>query len=142
MKLASNLASLVLPLNPMVLQPNVDQQAECELIEESIILKDRPKKRTDCLNIDEGRKVIWIGEKEISLSRKEYVAIIYLYRKNRTVCSKDELIANVWPEASNGEGVSDSAIDQFIHRLRRKIEVDPRRPAHLVSKKGFGYILL
>jgi DNA-binding response OmpR family regulator len=33
------------------------------------------------------------------------------------------------------------AVDFTVHRLRRKLEADPGRPAHLVSSVGHGYRL-
>jgi len=96
----------------------------------------------DWLTIDEQSKVVWIEGAQIELSRKEYDAIVLLHRKHARLCSREELIANVWPEVVSARGVSDSAIDQLIHRIRRKIEPDPERPVHLISRKGFGYTLI
>ena len=36
---------------------------------------------------------------------------------------------------------SDRAVDTQIARLRRKLEPDPRRPRHLLTKRGEGYVL-
>jgi DNA-binding response OmpR family regulator len=36
---------------------------------------------------------------------------------------------------------SDRAIDTQVARLRRKLEPDPRRPHHLLTKRGEGYVL-
>ena len=38
--------------------------------------------------------------------------------------------------------VSDATIDQLVHRLREKVEKVPSKPARIVSKKGFGYLLV
>jgi DNA-binding winged helix-turn-helix (wHTH) protein len=94
------------------------------------------------LSIDEGTKSVRVNGGAVDLSRKEYDALLCLYRKNGAVCSRDELIDSVWPEASNAEGVSDAAIDQLVHRLRRKVETGKGRPAHLLSRKGFGFLLV
>ena len=94
------------------------------------------------LRVDESRKAVSVEGAPVDLSRKEYDTLLCLYRKNGTVCSRDELIASVWPEADNARGVSDSAIDQLVHRLRLKVEPDPGRPAHLLSRKGFGFTLV
>jgi hypothetical protein len=94
------------------------------------------------LCIDEGNKSVRVNGGAVYLSRKEYDALLCLYRKNGAVCSRDELIDSVWPEASNAEGVSDAAIDQLVHRLRRKVETGKGRPAHLLSRKGFGFLLV
>jgi len=36
---------------------------------------------------------------------------------------------------------SDRAVDTQIARLRRKLEGDPRRPRHLLTRRGEGYVL-
>ena len=39
-------------------------------------------------------------------------------------------------------GDSERAVDVHIVRLRRKIEVDAKAPAHLLTERGVGYRLL
>ena len=92
--------------------------------------------------IDTQRKEVKIDGKLLSLPRKEYELLVFLYFRKGTVCSRDEIIAGVWPEVKDPGGVSNEAIDQSIHRLREKIENDPRKTKRLISKKGFGYMLV
>jgi hypothetical protein len=94
------------------------------------------------LKIDEGKCEIWVDENRIIVSKKEYALILYLHSKLGKVCQRDELISKVWPEVADAAGVSDAAIDQLVHRLRLKIELDPLHPGHLISRKGFGYMLI
>jgi pSer/pThr/pTyr-binding forkhead associated (FHA) protein len=96
----------------------------------------------DWIRIDKEKCEIWVDDYQISVSKKEYALMLYLYVKLGKVCQRDELIAGVWPEVANAAGVSDAAIDQLIHRLRLKIESDPAHPKHLISRKGFGYKLI
>ncbi len=95
----------------------------------------------DWLRIDLEKGEIFVDDKPVIVSRKEYDLILYLHDKAGKVCSKDEVIANVWPEVVDASGVSDAAIDQLLHRLRLKIERDPTNPKRLISRRGFGYIL-
>lgn len=96
----------------------------------------------DWLSIDKAKKEIWVDSQLISLSPKEFNLLSLLYSKARQVCTRDEIITSVWPEVKDPGAVSDATIDQLIHRLREKIEPDISQPKRLVSKKGFGYILL
>jgi len=93
------------------------------------------------LRIDEEKKEVWVDDKLLSLSRKEYDLLSFLHRKAGKVCSKDEIISEVWPEVQDPGGISDATIDQLIYRLRGKTEPDLSRPQRIVSKKGFGYML-
>jgi two-component system response regulator QseB len=85
---------------------------------------------------------VWIDGKQISLPKKEYELIVCLYNRAGKVCTRKELITEVWPEVLDGSGVSDAAIDQLVHRLRYKIEIDPAQPKRLISQRGFGYMLI
>ncbi len=94
------------------------------------------------LRIDEEKREVWVDEKQLVLSRKEYDLIVYLQSKAGKICPRDELISQVWPEVLDPTGVTDAAIDQLIHRLRLKVEPDPAHPTRLISRKGFGYLLV
>jgi len=94
------------------------------------------------LNIDEGKQEILVDEMPVPLSKKEYFLILLLYRKAGRVCSRDEIIAAVWPDVQDGSIISTAAIDQLVHRLRQKVEPDPARPSRIISKKAFGYMLV
>jgi pSer/pThr/pTyr-binding forkhead associated (FHA) protein len=94
------------------------------------------------LSINRDRQEIWIDGKRTDVSRKEYDLLCYLEANTGRLCRKDELAANVWPEVANTDAVSDAAIDQLVHRLRMKTEQDPARPTRIISRKGFGYMLV
>jgi pSer/pThr/pTyr-binding forkhead associated (FHA) protein len=93
------------------------------------------------LSIDEEKKEVWVDGKLILLSRKEYDLLSFLNRKAGKVCSKDEIISEVWPEVQDPGAISDATVDQLIYRLRGKIELDMSKPGRVISKKGFGYML-
>ena len=103
--------------------------------------EEAAKIKLEWLRIDEKSNDVRVDGKQLVLSRKEYDLILCLYRKAGQVCGREELISGVWPEAVSSEGVTDSAIDQLVHRLRQKIEQDPAQPRRLIIKKGFGYYL-
>jgi hypothetical protein len=94
------------------------------------------------LRVDEGKKEAWIDGKLITLARKEYRLLCLLYHNAGNICSKDDIIADVWYEVQDPGGISDSSIDQLVHRLRDKIEPDPSKITRLISRKGFGYVLV
>jgi DNA-binding winged helix-turn-helix (wHTH) protein len=108
-------------------------------IEETEINETNP---LSWLRIDEKKSELWVDDKPITVSKKEYHLVLFLCSRAGKICSRDAIIAGVWPEVADAEGVSDAAIDQMIHRLRMKIESDPSRPSRLISRKGFGYMLV
>jgi pSer/pThr/pTyr-binding forkhead associated (FHA) protein len=94
------------------------------------------------LKINEGRKEAMVNGEPANLSRKEYDLLTFLYKNAGAVCSRDSIIAAVWPESQDPGAISDATVDQLIHRLREKVEPDPSKPVRVVSKKAFGYLLV
>lgn len=96
----------------------------------------------DWLKIDEKRNDVWVDGVLIIVSKKEYQMLLCLHNRAGKICSRDMIIAEVWSEVVDMAGVSDAAIDQMIHRLRMKVEVDSSLPQRIISRKGFGYMLI
>ncbi len=73
------------------------------------------------LRIEEGKGLVWLGEREIrsEIKPKDYSVMLCLYRHESDVCSKDLIAAEAWPEEKSKEGISDQAIAASIARLRR-----------------------
>jgi len=70
----------------------------------------------------------------------QYRLLELLYDGEGRVCSRDEIVEAVWPEAAE-EGVSDQAIDALVRRLRERVgEVDPDHQ-YIVTVRGHGFRL-
>ena len=50
----------------------------------------------------------------------------------------DEIINHLWPESNRA---TKSDLYQYMHLLRKKIEIDANNPQWLITIKGFGYRL-
>ena len=75
----------------------------------------------------------------VNLSSKEFDILHYLWNnKNKTV-SRDELLSKIW-----GDHVytTSRTIDNFILKLRQKIEENPNEPKRIITIHGIGYKLL
>jgi two-component system response regulator VicR len=77
--------------------------------------------------------------RELSLTDREYEILRHLAERAGNVVSRDELLHLVW-------GYSESppltrTVDNFIFRLRTKIETDPRHPKYIRTAYGGGYRL-
>jgi len=72
----------------------------------------------------------------IELSRHELGLLLYLIRHEGEAISRDDLLTDVWgyPELPMTR-----TIDNFIARLRGKIEETPHQPRHILTVHGRGY---
>ncbi|MFA7421447.1 MAG: response regulator transcription factor [Melioribacteraceae bacterium] len=74
----------------------------------------------------------------IPMSHKEFELLKYLCEhKNQTV-SRDELLKNVWQQ----EATTTRTIDNFVVKLRQKIEVNANDPKIIITVHGIGYKLI
>jgi len=90
--------------------------------------------------VDTHAREAWINGQKLEpiLTRTEFDLLSYLYINKNKACSKDEIAAHVWKE----EFITDQQIEQYIYRLRRRIEVDPNEPQIITTLRGYGYKLV
>ena len=71
----------------------------------------------------------------LELSARELSLLEVLLQRSGRMVSKDQLVERLcqW-----GEEVSPNAIEVYIHRLRKKVEVGPIR---ILTVRGIGYCL-
>ena len=86
----------------------------------------------------EGRRV-FIGEKEINLTAKEFDLLELLAFNPNRVYSRDTLLKTVWGADYPGDG---RTVDVHIRRLREKIEDNSSDPKYVHTKWGVGWIRL
>ena len=83
----------------------------------------------------EGRRV-YIEEKEINLTAKEFDVLELLILNPNKVYSREKLLTMVW--GADYPGVV-RTVDVHIRRLREKIEKNPSEPRYVHTKWGVGY---
>jgi two-component system, OmpR family, phosphate regulon response regulator OmpR len=98
-------------------------------------LQNRAPLRFGPFTFDAERAVLWRGEERVHLTDAELSLLQVLAEQPGLPVSREDL-----GRRSRVSG-SDRAIDTQIARLRRKLERDPRRPHHLLTKRGEGYVL-
>lgn len=74
--------------------------------------------------------------KEIKLSHKEFEILGYLFKNKNHVVSRYDLLENVW---GYEEQLTTRTVDNFIVRLRQKIESNPNQPRIIHTVHGSGY---
>jgi len=77
-----------------------------------------------------------VGDKAYQLTQMECDLLQYLVRNAGRAVSRKAILEEVWDLR---EDTDTRAIDNFIVRLRRYLEVDPTKPTHLLTVRGVGY---
>jgi len=75
----------------------------------------------------------------IALTAKEFDILRHLWEHRNSTVSRDQLLTNVW---GYDDSVSTRTVDNFMLKLRQKIEEDPSHPRHIITIHGIGYKLL
>src|SRR3972149_2946292 len=79
------------------------------------------------------------GKESVQMSHKEFDVLYYLWkRRNRTV-SRDELLTEIWGYEENP---TTRTVDNFILKLRQKLEKDSNHPQIILTVHGIGYKLV
>ena len=81
------------------------------------------------------------GDEEIAFTKREVEVLSYLAQNSERPVSREELLLKVWGYA-RGLDIETRTVDIHIAKLRRKIEVDPKEPARLITVRGAGYRLV
>ena len=77
--------------------------------------------------------------KEVSMSHREFEILKYLFDNKNNTISRDDLLKDVWGH----EGIiTTRTIDNFIMKLRQKIENDANHPKVILTIYGIGYKMI
>jgi DNA-binding response OmpR family regulator len=77
-----------------------------------------------------------VGDKSYQLTQMECDLLQYMVKNAGKAISRKAILEDVW---DLHEDTDTRAIDNFVVRLRRYLEVDPTKPRHLVTVRGIGY---
>lgn len=72
----------------------------------------------------------------VKLTTTEYSLLTLLIRNEGKVLTHHYLLTQIWGPSYVNES---QYLRVFIAQLRRKIEADPNRPAHIITESGVGY---
>lgn len=75
----------------------------------------------------------------VRLTTTEHAVMQFLTTRLGQAVERDELHTEVWGHAAT---VLSRALDTTVRRLRRKLEVSPKQPQHLLTVHGTGYRLV
>ena len=88
------------------------------------------------MKIDRESRRVFIEDREINLTAKEFDLLEILATNPDKVYSRDQLLNLVWKYEYAGDA---RTVDVHIRRLREKIEKLPSNPKYVFTKWGVGY---
>lgn len=129
---------IIKPFSPSELVARV--KAHLARYERLIGNMDTTKKeiRIRGLVIDELARKVYVNDKKISLTAKEFDLLLFLAQHPNRVFSKEDLFESIWGMDSSGDITT---ITVHIRKIRGKIEKDPSNPQFIETVWGAGYMI-
>ncbi len=75
----------------------------------------------------------------VKMSHKEFEVLLYLYKHRNEIVSRYQLLEDVWGYESSP---TTRTVDNFILKLRQKIEENHNDPKYILTVHGAGYKLI
>jgi DNA-binding response OmpR family regulator len=91
------------------------------------------------LIIDRGRGQVQRGREVLNLTPTEFRLLVYLAQNAGLALSRAQILDAVWGYDADVD--SERIVNVHIRRLREKVELDPSRPALILTVPGIGYRL-
>lgn len=86
--------------------------------------------------VDMTEQEVWVNERLVELTRKEFDLLCELIRNKNHVLSRESILEKVWGD----ESFQDRTVDVAIKRLKEKIDPE-RHKNYIISVRGIGYRL-
>jgi two-component system KDP operon response regulator KdpE len=98
--------------------------------------KEEPTFTAKGLRVNLAHRQVFVGEKEVHLTPKEYNLLKHLLAHRDKVVTHRQLLAEVWGPQYESET---HTLRVHIANLREKIEKHPDRPTFIHTETGIGY---
>lgn len=88
------------------------------------------------LLIDLQRRRVMVKDKPVKLTPTEFRLLSILMRQAGRVVTHEDLIREIW---GTEKDTSLGSLKLYVHYLRQKIEISPKKPRYLLAEWGVGY---
>ncbi|HNB51708.1 MAG TPA: response regulator transcription factor [Anaerolineales bacterium] len=88
------------------------------------------------LKIDLAAHIVTSRGVEVKLTATEFRLLAYLVKNTGRLLTHQNILTQIW-----GRGYEENIeyLRVYMSQLRKKLEVDPKNPRHLLSESGIGY---
>lgn len=91
------------------------------------------------LRVELNKREVFVSDVQIKLTNTEYEVLSRLVRDHGKVVSQTQILKQVWGAIAKDQG---HYLRIYINQLRKKIEVNPSEPVHILTEPGIGYRLV
>jgi len=88
------------------------------------------------VRIDLSLRQALVRELEVDLSRKEFDLLALLVSEAGNVVTRAQCMERIWRDRTKGDS---RTLDTHVKRLRKKVELNPAEPQHILTVRGIGY---
>jgi DNA-binding response OmpR family regulator len=88
------------------------------------------------IEIDFAARTVQRNGRDLELSPREFDLLGFFVRHPNEVMDRRQILNKVWGYDYYGTA---RTIDNFVTKLRHKMEPDPTKPVHFVTARGIGY---
>jgi DNA-binding response OmpR family regulator len=92
-----------------------------------------------CLEVDFGSYEAARDGTPVAMTHLEFEVLRYLHAHAQHTVSREQLLTDVW---GYDDQPTTRTVDNFILKLRQKIEADPANPRHILTVHGVGYKMI
>jgi DNA-binding response OmpR family regulator len=107
-----------------------------EFSAQQLVANPDEKIDVETLVIDVSRRSVFIEHRPVDLTAKEFDLLLYFARHPGRVFSRGQLLDHVWGYSHNGY---EHTVNSHINRLRKKIDINPKRSQYIETVWGVGY---
>jgi len=86
--------------------------------------------------VDLRRQVVKRGGKRVEMTSREFQLLSYFILHQGELITRDQLLTDVW---GYSHPPITRAVDNFVFKLRSKLEADHEHPRHFITAYGTGY---
>ena len=90
----------------------------------------------DNLEIDVVARLVKNNKEIVKLTAKEYSLLLLLAQNNGRVLTQQFILKQIWGVGSQSES---QYLRVYVGNLRKKIELNPSKPLHIITESGIGY---
>jgi DNA-binding response OmpR family regulator len=88
------------------------------------------------ISVDTAQRETVVRGVPVELSRKEFDLLTLLISEAGRVVTRDQCMERIWKNRAKRDS---RTLDTHVKRLRKKVELDPAEPRHVVTVRGIGY---